>query len=105
VGGLSGQAPNSFDALTPVLRWVEEGVVPEGIVATDAETGRTRPVYPCPQAARHDGIGSIDDAASFHAVTRQQVPDDSVSWLGSFESDRDLWWDGIQLTGRRPPDQ
>jgi hypothetical protein len=54
-------------------RWVDQGVVPEHIVATKFKTGanaggavaRTRPLCPYPQVARYVGSGSTDDAANF----------------------------------------
>ena len=81
----SGNVPNDFgqwvrrnaDAqhsmLTALEQWVESGVAPEGIVATqwkadgDTTSGvvRTRPLCPYPQVARWSGTGSRDNAASY----------------------------------------
>lgn len=100
-----GQAPSSFDALTPVLDWVERGVAPEGIVARDPDSGRTRPVFPHPQVARFDGTGSIEDASSFAAAAPAVPVDDSVDWLGSFPAGQQLWYESGRLTPVRPPDE
>jgi feruloyl esterase len=100
-----GQAPNTFDALTPVLAWVEQGVAPGAIVATDPTTARTRPVYPYPQVARYDGSGSTEDAANFTAAEPPVRYDDHVDWLGDFRVGGELWYDGSRLTRNRPAGQ
>ena len=38
-----GPGPNVFDALTPLVQWVEQGVAPETIVATNSWPIRRRP--------------------------------------------------------------
>jgi feruloyl esterase len=63
-----GPGPDRFDPLSALERWVETGVPPDRITAshqTDGVTDRTRPLCPYPQVAVWDGVGSIDDAASF----------------------------------------
>ena len=76
-----GNGPNAFDALTPLMSWVEEGVAPERIVATwmlstapvgspvqfASSLGRpmTRPLCVYPLVAHYNGSGSKDDAANF----------------------------------------
>jgi feruloyl esterase len=76
-----GAATDQFDALTPLVRWVEEGVAPAAITArargagngggVNAElpsgwgTDRSRPLCPWPSVARYNGSGSLDDAGSF----------------------------------------
>ena len=69
-----GPATDSFDALTPIVNWVEKGIAPDRIVATARATavnpaspwpGRTRPLCPYPKQARYNGSGSIEDAANF----------------------------------------
>ena len=64
------------DAISAAVRWVEQGVPPDQIIATkyvndDPAQGvrRTRPLCPYPQAARHTGSGSLDDAANFVCAT------------------------------------
>jgi len=50
---------------------VEKGKAPEQLIAskvTDGKVVRTRPLCPYPQVARHNGQGSIDDAANFSCV-------------------------------------
>jgi feruloyl esterase len=84
-----GQAPNSIDALTPMLDWVEQRTPPDRLVATQTQGGsvvRTRPIFPYPLVARYDGTGSTDDAANFVAAAPPVSYDDAIPWLGSFRS-------------------
>ena len=66
---LGGPATDRFDALTAVVDWVENGVVPERIVATASPASpfpdRSRPLCPYPLQSRYSGAGSIESAASF----------------------------------------
>jgi len=75
-----GPAVDQADFITPLVRWVEQGVAPEAIVAsargpgnpggTNAElpaswaADRTRPLCPYPAIARYQG-GDVEQAASF----------------------------------------
>jgi feruloyl esterase len=63
-----GPGVSTFDALTPLVEWVERGVAPQSIVGSrlvDGKVVRTRPLCPYPHVAAYKGTGSIDDAASF----------------------------------------
>ena len=63
-----GDGPNSFDMVTALEEWVEQGKAPDRILATHRTNGqvdRTRPLCPYPSVARYTGTGSIDDAANF----------------------------------------
>jgi hypothetical protein len=61
-GGGNGPQPQGlFDIM---VKWVEEGVAPDQILASGG--GRTRPLCPFPQTAIYNGSGSTDDAANFH---------------------------------------
>ena len=63
-----GAGMNEFDAMTPLVRWVEQGKAQEYILAARVEAAqirRTRPLCPYPQVARYKGTGSVDDAANF----------------------------------------
>ena len=63
-----GEGPNTFDLVSALEQWVENGRAPDRIVASHSREGRvdrTRPLCPYPQVASYDGRGSIDDAASF----------------------------------------
>ena len=63
-----GEGPNTFDMVSALEQWVEQGKAPGRIVASHSQNGtvdRTRPLCPYPQVARYQGNGSIDDAANF----------------------------------------
>jgi feruloyl esterase len=63
-----GEGPDTFDSLSALEHWVEQGNAPERIVAahsTQGQVDRTRPLCAYPQVARYNGTGSIDDAANF----------------------------------------
>ena len=66
-----GLGTDRFDALTPLVNWVEGGAAPDQIPAARVERGevtRTRPLCPYPQVAAYLGAGSIDDAKNFACV-------------------------------------
>jgi feruloyl esterase len=63
-----GEGPNTFDMVTALEQWVEQGKAPERIIAsrvTGAGVQRTRPLCPYPQVAAYVGTGSTDEAANF----------------------------------------
>jgi feruloyl esterase len=63
-----GPGPNTFDAVTALEQWVENGKAPDRIVASHMAGGkadRTRPLCPYPQVAKYTGSGSTDEAANF----------------------------------------
>lgn len=63
-----GYGPDTFDALTPLMAWVERGTAPQQIIASQMEGAkilRQRPLCAYPQTAVYRGQGSIDEAASF----------------------------------------
>ena len=77
----AGPATDQFDALTPLVRWVEQGQAPDGLLArargpgnaggANPEVpaawgiGRSRVLCPWPTVSRYNGTGSLDDAANF----------------------------------------
>jgi feruloyl esterase len=64
-----GTGPNVFDAMTPLVAWVEQGATPKEITATQPGPGgavvRARPLCPYPQVARYKGAGRAEEAGSF----------------------------------------
>jgi hypothetical protein len=100
-----GDAPSSFDMLGPIQAWVEEGVAPDQIIATQyagsgasggfanptaggASQGdviRTRPLCPFPLEQSYDGSGDIDDAASFRCALPQEAAllSGAYDWVGN----------------------
>lgn len=69
-----GPATDSFDMLAPLVKWVEQGVAPDQVIAkasTPAFFGvasRTRPLCPYPRYAHYKGQGDINDAANFQCT-------------------------------------
>jgi hypothetical protein len=83
-----GNAPNSFDLLTPLINWVEHRAAPTSVIASQSSgesVVRTRPVFAYPRVARYRGTGSIDDAANFVAANPERPTQDRFRWLGRFE--------------------
>jgi tannase/feruloyl esterase len=63
-----GVGVSTFDALTPLVQWVEKAVPPDHILGSrivDDKVIRTRPLCPYPHVAKYKGSGSIDDANNF----------------------------------------
>ncbi|HMC58194.1 MAG TPA: tannase/feruloyl esterase family alpha/beta hydrolase, partial [Candidatus Solibacter sp.] len=77
-----GSGDRLHDIDTALEAWVEKGIAPERIVATQYVSGsnpqsgvaRTRPLCPYPQVARWKGTGSTDDAANFVCAAPGPVP-------------------------------
>lgn len=88
----SGEVPNDFgqwvrpnadpqhSMLSALERWVQLGVPPTSIIATqfkrdgDASSGvlRTRPLCPYPEESRWSGKGSVDDGSNYACVGRRR---------------------------------
>jgi feruloyl esterase len=75
VGGGMPEPPAAYrDAdhhvVSAVIRWVEQGIAPERIIATKFDASgnlvRSRPVCAYPAEARYNGSGDVNDAANFH---------------------------------------
>lgn len=70
-----GPGPNVFDALTPLVTWVEAGTAPETITATKfvddtpPAVQMTRPLCLYPKVAKYRGSGNTNIAANFVCVT------------------------------------
>jgi hypothetical protein len=69
---LPGKGPDQIDVLTALENWVEKGVAPNEMIASQYEKGgkvvRTRPVYPYPQEAKYKDAGDVNQASSFKSV-------------------------------------
>ena len=68
----NGPGPNTFDALTALEHWVEQGTAPTRIIASHATADvvdRTRPLCAYPMVARYTGKGSVDAAENFRCVS------------------------------------
>jgi hypothetical protein len=61
-----GPSLDTFDALSAIVRWVEQATAPDTLVATGrAFPGRSRPLCAYPLYAQYKGQGNPEDAASF----------------------------------------
>ena len=63
-----GPGPDSFDAITPLINWVEKGIAPAQITASHIEDSAvqfSRPLCPHPKVAVYDGVGPTTKASSF----------------------------------------
>jgi feruloyl esterase len=78
VGGGMPEPPKAYrDAdhhvVSAVIKWVEQGIAPEKIIATKFDSAgnptRSRPVCAYPAEAVYNGSGDINDAASFSCHT------------------------------------
>jgi feruloyl esterase len=87
IGGGMPEPPNAYrDAdhhvVSAVIKWVEQGVAPEKIIATKFDAAgnltRSRPVCAYPAGSRLHGSGDINDAANFSCQT-PNWPDRTVT--------------------------
>jgi feruloyl esterase len=59
------QTPDSFDLLTPIVEWVENGEAPAVVTATGRSmAGQSRPLCPFPSYAHFEG-GDEANAESY----------------------------------------
>jgi feruloyl esterase len=69
-----GEGPDTFDKISVIEQWVEQGKAPARIIAEHQIAGqvdRTRPLCPYPHVARYHGTGNINDASSFTCSSPQ----------------------------------
>lgn len=99
-----GPGATSFDMLPALENWVEKGVAPDKIIATnyagsDVNGGGfanptaggsasqqvvfTRPLFPYPMAAQYDGKGDPTKAESFIPVLTPGGADGHYNWVGN----------------------
>ncbi len=90
-----GPGATTFDPLSALERWVEQGIAPERIIGShvnaDMTVAFTRPFCPYPQEARYSGSGSIDDAANFVCGQVAVTPLPLVDSFGGDAIDSGLW--------------
>ncbi len=63
-----GDGTSTFNMMSAITQWVEQGHAPDAIPASrvrNGQTDRTRPLCAFPQVAKYDGSGRTDDAANF----------------------------------------
>jgi len=103
IGGGAPEPPAAFrnpehHVVSAVIKWVEQGVAPEKIIATrfDAKGNltRSRPLCAWPAQAVYKGQGSVDDAANFSCATpkanERTVTDTDILLIQNSLRQRDL---------------
>jgi feruloyl esterase len=60
-----GDGPNTFDTLTTMEQWREQGVTPVQMMGSNPQSGLTRPLCPYPQYAKYKGSGDLKDAKNW----------------------------------------
>jgi feruloyl esterase len=63
-----GDGTSTFDMMSALEQWVEQGKAPDSIPASrvrNAAVDRTRPLCPYPQVAKYSGSGSTDEGKNF----------------------------------------
>jgi hypothetical protein len=78
-GGGTGPAIDSEALFSALVNWVEHGIEPDHIVASQASPARTRKVCMYPNVPVYNGSGSTDDQANFHCEVRKR--DDLIDTL------------------------
>jgi feruloyl esterase len=75
-GGAGSKAPQNYDSMPDLERWVEQGIPPSSVIASHFTAGvvdRTRPLCPYPATAVYKGKGSTDDARNFECREPRRV--------------------------------
>ena len=70
--GTNPGGPTNFDPLTALDNWIENGVAPEQLIASNPAATYSRPLCHFPLVTQYSGQGSTSDASSFKCV---QGPD------------------------------
>ena len=98
-----GIAPNSFDTLQALDKWVTQSAAPEGIVAT-ATNGRTMPLCKFPEEASYSGSGDVNQAANWTCNANDkrmlQVGADGAIARAGTEAALQYLYERIGLDGR-----
>ena len=66
-----GTSPNSFDTLETLVNWVENGVAPDSLSASNSSTGRSMPLCKFPEEAGYVG-GPVNLASSWTCNPRDR---------------------------------
>ncbi|MEM9234052.1 MAG: tannase/feruloyl esterase family alpha/beta hydrolase, partial [Pseudomonadota bacterium] len=82
---MGGDGPSSFDLLTPLMAWVEDGVEPFAINTSHAGPEKplvqARPVYPYPLIAKSSNPGEEIASWAYAPVEGDEGPD-QYNWAG-----------------------
>jgi feruloyl esterase len=64
-----GPGPNTFDSITALEQWREEGAAPEQMLGTNRDSGLKRPICPYPQYAKYHGKGNLKDEKNWSCAS------------------------------------
>jgi hypothetical protein len=82
-----GYGPSQFDMVAPLVAWVEQGIAPDKIIASQTDSSgqvtRTFPVFPYPEQTVYTGQGRINDASNYVGIMPSPLPDDDYNWMGN----------------------
>jgi hypothetical protein len=78
-GGGTGPAINGEALFQTLVNWVEYGIEPDYVVASQASPARSRKICMYPNVPVYDGSGSTDDEANFRCEERKK--DDLIGEL------------------------
>lgn len=79
-----GDAPNKFDFVPHMIRWVEQNAAPERVVATqyqNEQVVRTRPLFPYPAFATYQGAGDVNEQQNWKAKLPEVPSEDHRDWI------------------------
>src|SRR5262249_17500123 len=71
-GGGTGPLIDAEALFSALVNWVEHGVAPDFVVATQPSPARTRKICMYPNVEVYNGSGSTDDQASFQCQVRKK---------------------------------
>ena len=60
-----GPGPHSFDTISALEQWREQGAAPKQIMGSNPQSGLKRPLCPYPQYAKYDGSGDLKDSGNW----------------------------------------
>lgn len=63
-----GPGINTFDTLSALEQWREQGLAPTSLDGANPQTEVTRPLCPYPQAARYLGVGTVGDGQNWECA-------------------------------------
>lgn len=61
----SGNGPHTFDTISALEKWREDGVAPAQMMGSNPQSGLERPLCPYPQYAKYDGSGDLSDSTNW----------------------------------------
>jgi len=73
-GGGTGPQIDPEALFSKLVNWVENGVPPDYVVASQSSPNRTRKICMYPNIEVYNGSGSTDDAANFHCQVQNKDP-------------------------------